>query len=118
MFDKFTHKAQEAIINAQVIAQEFGQQHINALHMLVALIEQPDSLVRAILEKLKIDSDVVREKAEIFIEKLPKIQVEVSVGMVQGTAEMAEVVEGANRLAAKMSVQQFLRLHDADDLIE
>ena len=102
MFDKFTHKAQEAIINAQVIAQEFGQQHINALHMLVALIEQPDSLVRAILEKLKIDSDVVREKAEIFIEKLPKIQVEVSVGMVQGTAEMAEVVEGANRLAAKM----------------
>jgi len=102
MFDKFTHKAQEAIINAQVVAQEFGQQHINALHMLVALIEQPDSIVRAILEKLKVDPETVRDRAESEIEKLPKVQVEVSMGMVQGTAEMAEVVEAANKLSLIM----------------
>ncbi|MFH0951180.1 MAG: AAA family ATPase [bacterium] len=97
MLDKFTHKSQEAIINAQIIAQEYGQQHINALHLLVALIEQPDSLVRSILEKFRINPELVRDKAEVEIEKLPKIQVEISLGLVQGTAEMATVIEQANR---------------------
>ena len=102
MFDKFTHKAQEAIINSQVIAQEFGQQHIGSLHMLLALIEQPDSLVRSILDKFKIDDGMVIEKCEIEIENLPKNQVQASVGMVQGTQEMAEVFEASNTESTKM----------------
>lgn len=102
MLDKFTHKSQEAIINAQIIAQEFGQQHINALHLLVALIEQSDSLVRVILDKFKIRLEAVRDHAEVEIEKLPKIQVEMSLGMVQGTAEMANVIEQANRESSQL----------------
>ena len=105
MFDKFTHKSQEAIVNAQVIAQEYGQQHINALHLLIALIEQPESLVRSILEKQQIDPEVVLEKAEVEIEKIPKVQVSVTVGMVQGTAEMAEVMEKSQAEAGKMADQ-------------
>ena len=31
MFNKFTNKSQEAIINAQIIAQDYGQQQIEAL---------------------------------------------------------------------------------------
>src|SRR3989338_886071 len=38
MFDKFTHKSQEAIINAQILAQDNGQQQIEALHLFLALI--------------------------------------------------------------------------------
>ncbi len=102
MLDKFTHKSQEAIVNAQVIAQEYGQQHINALHLLVALIEQPESLVRSILEKQQIDPEVALEKAEVEIEKIPKVQVSMTMGMVQGTAEMAEVVERSHQEASKM----------------
>jgi ATP-dependent Clp protease ATP-binding subunit ClpB len=102
MFDKFTNKAQEAIINAQIVAQEFGQQHIGSLHMLVALIEQSDSLVRSVLEKFKVDPGSVLERVEIEIEKMPKMQVESSVGMVQGTAEMAVVLDAASAHAEKM----------------
>ncbi|KKR31326.1 MAG: ATP-dependent chaperone protein ClpB, partial [Candidatus Falkowbacteria bacterium GW2011_GWF2_39_8] len=72
MFDKFTHKSQEAIINSQIIAQENGQQHIEALHLLASLLEQSESLVRPILEKLKIDTDEVETKVYDAIDRLPK----------------------------------------------
>ncbi len=102
MLDKFTHKSQEAIINAQVIAQEYGQQYISALHMLLALLEQSEGMVKPILESLEIDTETVRELAEIEIEKLPKSEVQASVGMVQGTTEMAMIIEGAIKEATSM----------------
>ncbi len=102
MLDKFTNKSQEAIINAQVIAQEYGQQYINALHMLLALLEQTEGLVRPILDTMKVDSDVVRGEIETEIEKLPKVEVQATMGMVQGTTEMAMIVEKAVKEAKDM----------------
>jgi len=102
MLDKFTHKSQEAIINAQIIAQEYGQQHINALHLLLALIEQPESLVRSILEKQQIDPEEARAKTDALIEKIPKVRVSLTAGMIQGTAEMAEIIERSNQTAARL----------------
>jgi ATP-dependent Clp protease ATP-binding subunit ClpB len=102
MLDRFTHKSQEAIINAQIAAQEYGQQYINALHMLLALIEQPDSMVRPILDKHKIDFDQIMGRIEKAIEALPKARISTSSGMVQGTAEMATIIELANQEADNM----------------
>ncbi len=102
MLDKFTNKSQEAIINAQVIAQEYGQQYISALHMLLALLEQNEGLVRPILDTLKIPTDAVRDETEAQIEKIPKVEVQATVGMVQGTTEMALIVETAVKEAGKM----------------
>ena len=42
MFNKFTNKSQEAIINAQIIAQDSGQQFIDGLHILAALLQQSE----------------------------------------------------------------------------
>ena len=50
----FTNKSQEAIINAQIVAQEHGQQHIEAMHILYSLLDQEESIVTAILNKLNI----------------------------------------------------------------
>ncbi len=102
MLDKFTHKSQEAIINAQVIAQEYGQQYISGLHMLLALLEQSEGMVKPILENFEVDTEALRELAEAEIEKLPKIEVQASVGMVQGTTEMAMIVERAVKEAGMM----------------
>ena len=55
MFNKFTNKSQEAIINSQVIAQDSGQHNIEALHIFLALLQQDESMVKPILEKLQID---------------------------------------------------------------
>lgn len=105
MFDKFTHKSQEAIVNAQVIAQENGQQHIEALHLLAALLEQPEGLVKPVLEKTNISPKETLEQVWIGIDKLPKIptnEINQNIGMVQGTAEMAMILERAKKEAKKM----------------
>ena len=49
----FTHKAQEAIMQAQSIAQEKGQQQVDALHLLLALISQEEGVVFTLLQKLQ-----------------------------------------------------------------
>ncbi len=102
MFNKFTNKSQEAIINAQIIAQDYGQQQIEALHILASLLTQSESLVFPILEKLKIDPEKLEDKVMEKISKLPKSPGTSSVGTVQGTAEVAMLLEKAKKEADLM----------------
>lgn len=102
MFNKFTNKSQEAIINAQVIAQENGQQQIEALHVLAALLSQHDSLLKPILEKQKISPDAIEDEVYDRISKMPKTPTKESVGTVQGTAEVAAVLEKAKKESERM----------------
>jgi len=55
--DKLTIKAQEALQSAQEIAQKLNHQEVDAEHMLSALIQQPDGLVRPLLDKLGANPD-------------------------------------------------------------
>jgi ATP-dependent Clp protease ATP-binding subunit ClpB len=57
--DKLTIKAQEALQSAQEIAQKLNHQEVDAEHMLSALIQQPDGLVRPLLDKLGANPDGV-----------------------------------------------------------
>ena len=99
MFDKFTHKSQEAIINAQIIAQEHGQQQIEAVHLLAALLSQNESLIKPILERLKINFKAIEKRVYDGIEKLPKTSIAANIGTVQGTAEVAMILERAKKEA-------------------
>ena len=56
-FDKLTIKAQEALQSAQEIARKLNHQEVDCEHLLSALIEQPDGLVRPLLEKLGVNPD-------------------------------------------------------------
>ena len=102
MFNKFTNKSQEAIINAQIIAQDHGQMQIEALHILTSLLTQSESLVKPILEKLKVAPETVEQKVYDRIEKLPKSSSVSAVGTVQGTAEVAMVLERSKKEAEQM----------------
>ncbi len=106
MFNKFTDKSQEVIINSQVIASNYGQSNIEALHMLLALIEQNEGLVKPILEKMKIDPDLIEDSVISSIENLPKGRINPVSGPVQavsGTAETATILERAKKEADGMS---------------
>ena len=46
----FTNKAQDAIMQAQQLAQEKGQQQIDALHLLFSLLSQEGSIITTILQ--------------------------------------------------------------------
>ena len=72
-FDKFTVKAQEALQSTQEIASRFGNQQLEPVHMLLALGEQSDGIVPAILQRLGVSAGVLASEAEKAIEKLPKV---------------------------------------------
>jgi len=102
MFDKFTHKSQEAIINAQITAQEHGQQQIESLHLLASLLTQSEGLIKPILEKMAISPDKIQKLVFAAIDSLPKVMISSSIGTVQGTAEIAMILERSKKEADKL----------------
>jgi ATP-dependent Clp protease ATP-binding subunit ClpB len=72
-FDKFTVKAQEALQGAQEMAGRSGQQLIEPLHLLGALVAQTDGVVRPLLEKLGAPVAALSGEIEKQIDRLPKV---------------------------------------------
>ncbi|HYL68389.1 MAG TPA: ATP-dependent chaperone ClpB [Candidatus Limnocylindria bacterium] len=71
--DKLTVKAQEALQAAQEMAGRQGQQQVEPLHLLWALIAQGDGVVPPLLEKLGAAPTRLAGEVEKQIERLPKV---------------------------------------------
>src|SRR6202050_3568826 len=71
--DKLTVKAQEALQAAQEMGARSGQQQIEPLHLLWALVAQGDGVVPPLLSKLGVAPEVVAKEVERQIERLPKV---------------------------------------------
>jgi len=71
--DKLTVKAQEALQAAQEMAGRQGQQQVEPLHLLWALIAQGDGVVPPLLEKLGAAPTRLAAEAEKQIERLPRV---------------------------------------------
>jgi ATP-dependent Clp protease ATP-binding subunit ClpB len=54
-FNNFTTKAKEVIRRAHELAIERGQNHVNPLHLISALILQEESIVSSIFDRLEVD---------------------------------------------------------------
>ncbi|MCX6758578.1 MAG: AAA family ATPase, partial [Candidatus Nealsonbacteria bacterium] len=98
----FTHKAQEAILFAQDFAREKGQQQIDALHLLYSLLSQEKSVVLNLLERLGIDAENLKKKADLSIVKLPVTMAQQAFGQYYLTQDMAKVLDKARQEAQKM----------------
>jgi len=72
-FDKLTQKAQEAVQQAQSIAEKHQHQAIHPVHLLIALAGEREGIVRPVLERLNIQPDAIVSEAERVLETLPKI---------------------------------------------
>jgi ATP-dependent Clp protease ATP-binding subunit ClpB len=72
-FDKLTQKAQEAVQQAQSIAEQHQNQAIHPLHLLIALAAEKEGIVRPVLEKCNVQPDAVVTEATRLLETLPKI---------------------------------------------
>ena len=93
--DKLTIKAQEAIQEAQQLAQSKGQQQIESVHLLSALIEQEQGIVGPILEKLGANKDFVYSKCQDVIERLPQVSSPAGFGQVYISPELNEILNAA-----------------------
>jgi len=102
MNGNFTHKSQEVILQAQNAAQERGQQQIDALHLLYALLSQEGSVVLNLLERLGADIEDLKKKTKIALDKIPIIATPQVFGQLYLTQDMARVLERARQESAKM----------------
>lgn len=69
----YTQKAQQAVLNAQNIAREHNHQAIEPLHLLLALLNQPDSIVPAVITKTAGSTEVLREECQRDLIARPKV---------------------------------------------
>ena len=71
-FEKFTIKAQEAVVRAQQIAEQQSHAEITPLHLLSALLAESDGVVKPLLQKLGADPDRLSQLTESELQRLPK----------------------------------------------
>jgi ATP-dependent Clp protease ATP-binding subunit ClpB len=72
-FDKFTIKSQELIQNAQSMASKHNNQQVEPEHLLLAMLNEPEGIARAMLNKLGVSSDDVSRELDKSIDKFPKV---------------------------------------------
>jgi ATP-dependent Clp protease ATP-binding subunit ClpB len=70
--NKYTEKAQEAVVAAQQLADRSGHPEITPEHLLVALLQQRDGIVPAVLTKMNIDAASAIPAAEALLQRLPR----------------------------------------------
>jgi len=90
-------------MNAQNVAQEKGQQQIDALHLLYSLLSQEGSIILTLLQKMGTDVEVLKKKVENQITKIPAILTAQSFGQFYLTQDMAKVLDRAKQEATKMN---------------
>lgn len=98
-FNHFTTKAKEAIRKAHELAIERGQNHVNPMHLLAALILQEESMVTSILEKLDIDTILLTDSILEAIEN-PETGATLSPSyQIYLTPELAQSIEVSTKIA-------------------
>src|SRR5216117_276540 len=71
-FDKLTIKAQEAVQRAQELASEAGNPQIEAVHLLAALLDESEGIVRPVLEKMGDNIGQLESIVDAELKHLPK----------------------------------------------
>jgi ATP-dependent Clp protease ATP-binding subunit ClpB len=97
-FNNFTIKSQEAIQQAQQIAQGFGNQQIENEHILKAIFEVDENVTPFILKKLNVNLTTLRQILDKQLESFPKV----SGGDIMLSREANKTVIEASNIAKKM----------------
>jgi ATP-dependent Clp protease ATP-binding subunit ClpB len=97
--DRLTIKAQEAIQAAQHLAQERSHQQMDAEHLAVALIQQEDSLIPQLLQRLGVPPNPILSELEAELGRRPRVE---GAGQIYPTSEFQAVLNAAEGEAKKL----------------
>lgn len=123
-FQNFTKKAKEVIRRSHELAIERGQNHVNAIHLLTALMIQDDSIVVSILEKLQTNTqDFTNNLLDEIDEAGGEVKDDTIDSSVQMylTPDLAQIIEKSMKLAKEMKDEfistehVFLTLFDVEN---
>ena len=97
-FDKFTVKAQEAVVRAQEVAQQRDHSEILPLHLLAALLAEEEGVVLPLLQKIGADMNKIASNVSLQLDALPRAT-GTQTGMNRATQDVfAQAQKEADRL--------------------
>jgi len=97
--DKFTIKSQEAIQNAQALAERKGQQQIDVEHLLWVLLDDEEGVAAQILKRIGTNIRMLKNDVAEAVDRMPKIVGATPVGQIYVSARLKEVFERAQKEA-------------------
>jgi ATP-dependent Clp protease ATP-binding subunit ClpB len=100
-FDKLTLKSQEAVQRAQELARDRQHQRLEPMHLLVALLDPDQTVVRSLLAQLGASPDQILRAAEQGLGALPKV----SGGEMNIGPDLSRVLDAAQDEADRMKDQ-------------
>lgn len=80
-FDQFTLKAQDALQEASALAQQNDHAEIGLEHLLIALLEQKDGLVKPIVERIGVSAGDLDSAAKNLLASYPNVTGNVQIGL-------------------------------------
>jgi len=98
-FNNFTIKSQEALQQAQLLAQSAGHQQIENEHLFKAIFEVDENVLPFLLKKLNINIGVLLKILEAALENLPKV----TGGDIVLSREAGKTMNEATIIAKKMN---------------
>ncbi len=98
--NRFTQKAQEAVIGAQALAGEHSHGQIEPEHLLLALLRQSDGIVPQIIQKLEANPGEMALALERELQRKPKVYgATAQVGL---SRELSRALDEAQKIAGRM----------------
>jgi ATP-dependent Clp protease ATP-binding subunit ClpB len=98
--DRFTQKAQEALQEAQQLAGEHNHPSIEPIHLLKALVEQPDGVVPAVLRRIGTDVGLLNQSIDQDLAQRPRATgATMQVGL---SRQLTETLQEAENIAEAM----------------
>ncbi len=71
--NKFTQKSLQAVNDLEKVAYEYGNQEVEQEHLLYSLLNQEDSLILKMLEKMEINTEHFAKNLDNALNKRPKV---------------------------------------------
>ncbi len=97
--NKFTEKAQEAVLAAQQLAEGHHHSQMDVMHLLMALLSQEDGLAPQILRKLGVNLEELRGQVETALSNQPQAYGATQVYMSTG---LRQVFDNAQKEAERL----------------
>lgn len=101
-FNHFTTKTKEVIRKAHELAIERGQNHVNSLHLLTALLIQEDSLIISILDKMDVDTILLTDNLLEMIESPENRNTLSPSYQIYLTPDLAQAIENSSKVATSL----------------
>ena len=101
--DKFTLRAQEAIQAASELAERNQNQHVEPEHLLAAMLEQPESIVKPVLGKLGVNVPEVLNDVQAAIKRFPRVEG----GQQYFSPRLSQIFTATQKYADKMEDELF-----------